>query len=146
MNVLILALGEEIGWVLSTGAKTFSGSMDFSIDPVKCVSCFCAWLDLMLEGGHIDRVVYTEMRHGTRTTSIYAQYERILKDWGGRHTIPCSQFSLIDVRKHATGRGNANADLIMARAREKGWSPADDTEAIALWLLDLTEKVDAKQT
>ena len=39
------------------------------------------------------------------------------------------------IKKHATGRGNARKDAMLAAARARGHSPADDNEADALALL-----------
>ena len=38
--------------------------------------------------------------------------------------------------KHATGKGNATKEAMERSARERGWTPIDDNEADALWILD----------
>jgi hypothetical protein len=40
------------------------------------------------------------------------------------------------IKKHATGKGNAKKGRMIQAARDRGWSPVDDNEADALWLLD----------
>lgn len=40
------------------------------------------------------------------------------------------------IKRHATGRGNANKEAMMAAIRALGHQPADDNEADALALLD----------
>ena len=44
------------------------------------------------------------------------------------------------IKRHATGKGNANKEAMMAAARARGFSPADDNEAdaiaILLWALE----------
>jgi hypothetical protein len=39
------------------------------------------------------------------------------------------------IKRHATGKGNANKGLMIAAMRARGHSPADDNEADALALL-----------
>jgi len=44
------------------------------------------------------------------------------------------------IKRHATGKGNADKAAMMAAARARGFSPADDNEAdaiaILLWALE----------
>ena len=40
-----------------------------------------------------------------------------------------------EVRRHATGKGNANKDAMITVARARGFSPADDNEADAIAIL-----------
>ena len=39
------------------------------------------------------------------------------------------------IKRHATGKGNADKDAMIAAARARGFSPADDNEADAIALL-----------
>jgi Holliday junction resolvasome RuvABC endonuclease subunit len=40
------------------------------------------------------------------------------------------------IKRHATGRGNADKDAVIAAVRALGFNPEDDNEADALALLD----------
>ena len=40
------------------------------------------------------------------------------------------------IKRHATGKGNAGKDEVIAAMRARGFAPADDNEADALALLD----------
>jgi Holliday junction resolvasome RuvABC endonuclease subunit len=40
------------------------------------------------------------------------------------------------IKRHATGRGNADKDAVIAAVRALGFDPVDDNEADALALLD----------
>ena len=44
------------------------------------------------------------------------------------------------IKKHATGKGNASKEAMLASARSKGHDPSDDNEADALALLDWTQR------
>ena len=39
------------------------------------------------------------------------------------------------IKKHATGKGNAGKDLVIAAMRARGFDPGDDNEADALAIL-----------
>ena len=50
-------------------------------------------------------------------------------------------FSATEIKKHATGKGNASKPMMIEAARNKlGYTGADDNEADALWILDLCDK------
>jgi Holliday junction resolvasome RuvABC endonuclease subunit len=40
------------------------------------------------------------------------------------------------IKRHVTGRGNADKEAVIAAVRARGFTPADDNEADALALLD----------
>ncbi len=56
------------------------------------------------------------------------------------HFVTMLPLSIADIKIHATGKGNAKKDDMMAAARERGWTFKDDNEADALWILDLARK------
>ena len=43
----------------------------------------------------------------------------------------------VTIKRHATGKGNASKDMVIASMRARGHTPADDNEADALALLHL---------
>ena len=54
--------------------------------------------------------------------------------------VPYQGVPVGTIKRHATGKGNANKEAMMAVARSRGFSPADDNEAdaiaILLWALE----------
>jgi Holliday junction resolvasome RuvABC endonuclease subunit len=62
--------------------------------------------------------------------------------WCYDNSIEYRGYSPSEIKKHATGKGNANKDAILKAARQR-WPDVeivDDNEADALWLLDLAQK------
>jgi Holliday junction resolvasome RuvABC endonuclease subunit len=49
--------------------------------------------------------------------------------------VPYQGVPVGTIKKHATGRGNADKQAMVAAARARGFSPADDNEADAIALL-----------
>ena len=56
------------------------------------------------------------------------------------HDIPYSGVPVGTIKRHATGKGNAPKEAMIAAARGRGFSPVDDNEAdaiaILLWALE----------
>ena len=66
----------------------------------------------------------------TCTRSAYAaQCERELRG------IPYEGVPVGTIKRHATGKGNANKAAMIAAAKARGFSPADDNEADAIAIL-----------
>jgi Holliday junction resolvasome RuvABC endonuclease subunit len=63
-----------------------------------------------------------------------------LTAWSELRGVPYAGVPVGTIKRHATGKGNANKDAMMAAARARGFSPADDNEAdaiaILLWALE----------
>ena len=51
------------------------------------------------------------------------------------HNIPYQGVPVGTIKKHATGKGNAGKDAMIAAAITRGFTPADDNEADAIALL-----------
>ncbi|SFM91671.1 hypothetical protein SAMN05421863_106912 [Nitrosomonas communis] len=58
-----------------------------------------------------------------------------LTAWCEHHNIPYQGVPVGTIKKHATGKGNASKDEMIASVRELGHAPIDDNEADALALL-----------
>jgi Holliday junction resolvasome RuvABC endonuclease subunit len=49
--------------------------------------------------------------------------------------IPYQGVPVGSIKKHATGKGNASKEMMIAAAKARGFRPADDNEADALAIL-----------
>ena len=67
-------------------------------------------------------------------TKLQAIIERITESTDGMESIGKN---LSEIKKHATGKGNASKDDMLVAARERFGEVVDDNHADALWLLDL---------
>lgn len=142
MNILAIDLGNHTGYALQNGQHLYSGVMDFSPNRFAGGGMrylkFVNWLNLLIEAGPIDAVYYEEVRRhlGTDAAHVYGGFQAHLEKWCEEHKIPYEGVPVGTIKKHATGRGNANKDLMIAAANSHGWPTSDDNEADALWLLD----------
>jgi Holliday junction resolvasome RuvABC endonuclease subunit len=59
----------------------------------------------------------------------------VLTAWAELRGVPYEGVPVGTIKRHATGKGNANKDAMIAAARARGFSPADDNEADAIAIL-----------
>jgi Holliday junction resolvasome RuvABC endonuclease subunit len=144
-SVLSLDLATVTGWAvrLSSGAIC-SGTQSFK--PARFEGGgmkylrFQRWLeDVIAPSGvrQIDRVVFEEVRRhlGVDAAHAYGGFMSHLESTCERMEIPYEGVPVGTIKRHATGKGNANKELVIAAMRARGHAPKDDNEADALALL-----------
>lgn len=92
---------------------------------------------IMLEG---ITIISYERPAGMHKGSIMVASEMIgvLKDLCIELNVDLACYSASEIKKHATGKGNANKDAMIAKAVELGFNPKDDNEADAIHLYNLS--------
>jgi Holliday junction resolvasome RuvABC endonuclease subunit len=85
----------------------------------------------------IDAVYFEEVRRhlGVDAAHAYGGFMAHLTAWCEHHQIPYQGVPVGTIKKHATGKGNAGKDEMIAAAKARGNAPVDDNEADALALL-----------
>jgi Holliday junction resolvasome RuvABC endonuclease subunit len=58
-----------------------------------------------------------------------------LTSWAELRGVPYQGTPVGTIKRHATGKGNAGKAAMVAAARDRGFSPADDNEADAIAIL-----------
>ena len=145
MTTTILALdpGTITGWALrgSDGHIT-SGSESFRPQRFEGGGMrflrFKRWLtELKAVADGIDALHFEEVRRHVSTDAAHAYggFLATLTAWCEHHQIPHQGVPVGTIKKHATGKGNAGKDDVIAAARARGHQPVDDNEADALALL-----------
>lgn len=103
---------------------------------------FRNFLTTAIEDEEINLVVF-ERTAGRFKSALIVQAELhgimkgVCEDLGTNYLA----YSATEIKKHATGKGNASKDMMVLAAREK-WPSAiiiDDNHADALWLYDLAK-------
>lgn len=143
-TILALDLGTSTGWAarLPTG-QIASGTASFKTGRFEGGGMrylrFSKWLDeLAWTSAPIGLVSFEEVRRhaGTDAAHVYGGLMATLTSWCEFRGIPYQGVPVGTVKKHATGKGNANKDAMIAAAVARGFNPADDNEADALAILD----------
>jgi hypothetical protein len=85
-------------------------------------------------------VYYEEVaRHaGTTAAHVYGGFVAEVTAWCEEHGVPYRGVPVGTIKKHATGKGNANKQAMLTAAHQRlGYAGDSDDEADALWLLHL---------
>ena len=147
MNILALDPATHMGWAYqsSDGKSHTSGVWDFSIRRDESGGMRL----LRLEGKlnelidlGVDVVVYEAARHAAPHMAgalvVQSELQGVIKLWCERNKVQYRGYSPSEVKKLATGKGNAGKPLVIAAAKAKlGYAGSDDNEADALWILQL---------
>ena len=141
---LALDLGTNTGWAICRDEVILSGVASFKVGRYEGGGMrylrFQRWLDEM-RGHGLDSVWFEEVRRhaGTDAAHVYGGLLATLTAWAEHHGIPYSGVPVGSIKKHATGKGNAPKEAMIAAAVARGFRPADDNEADALALLHMVE-------
>ena len=142
-TILALDLGTTTGWALrSSDGLITSGTL--SLKPSRYDGGgmryvrFRAWLDqLARDAGPIGAIHFEEVRRhvGTDAAHVYGGLLATLTAWAETAGIPYQGVPVGTIKRHATGKGNAPKEAMIAAARARGFYPADDNEADAIAIL-----------
>ena len=145
-TILALDLGTTTGWALRApegqiahGFVSFK-SQRFEGGGMRYLR-FRRWLTEMkatVTGTQGIGAVYVEevRRHmGVDAAHVYGGLLATLTAWCEHHRIPYQGVPVGTIKKHATGKGNASKDEMIAAMRALGHAVTDDNEADALAIL-----------
>ncbi|WP_136646574.1 crossover junction endodeoxyribonuclease RuvC [Tabrizicola sp. YIM 78059] len=142
--ILALDLGTSTGWALrSHDGLITSGTVSFRRGRFDGGGMrylrFSNWLtEIDRLSGPIAAIWFEEVRRhaGTDAAHVFGGLLATLTTWAELRGIPYSGVPVGTIKKHATGRGNAPKQDMIAAARARGFSPADDNEADAIAILN----------
>lgn len=148
MNILALDLGQSCGWAMNINGKIKSGVWNlkpskFDSSGVKFVK-FRHFLELELIIGGVEKVYYeaVRMHRAIDAAQAYGGYVSQLQVVCHEFDIPYEGVAVQTIKKHGTGKGTADKDMMVAAAvkKFKGINIINDDHADALWLLDYSLK------
>ncbi|MDP1584969.1 MAG: hypothetical protein Q8M18_16235 [Bradyrhizobium sp.] len=141
--ILALDLGTTTGWALRTsdglitsGTASFRPSR-YDGGGMRYVR-FRAWLDSIAEDSGIPGAIHFEevRRHiGTDAAHLYGGFLATLTAWCEQRDIAYQGVPVGTIKRHITGKGNADKAAVIAAVRARGYAPADDNEADAIAIL-----------
>ena len=141
--ILALDLGTTTGWAIRgfDGLIT-SGTVSFKPNRYDGGGMrylrFTNWLtEIDRLSGPIAAIWFEEVRRhaGTDAAHVFGGLMASLTSWAELRGTPYAGTPVGTIKRHATGKGNANKDAMIAAARSRGFSPVDDNEADAIALL-----------
>ena len=141
-GMLALDLGTRTGWALRDGGATFSGSVTFRPGRYEGGGMrylrFNGFLDeVATRSSGLGAVFFEEVRShvGTDASHIYGGFLATLTAWCEQRSVPYQGVPVGTIKRHITGKGNADKAAVIAAVRARGFAPADDNEADALAVL-----------
>lgn len=141
---IILAIdpASMLGWATSNGHY---GTWDLRTRKDESIGMKLLRLEAKLEEMHAligCTVVAYERAAGMHKASIMHQSKliAIIEQWCERKGVQYRAFSATEIKKFATGKGNAGKPAMVKAAQENlGYTGADDNIADALWILQLAK-------
>lgn len=145
-GILALDCSFTTGWADSRGTEVRSGVISFKAKPALGglrYAEFYKWLSMVVrEGGGLPELMVWEQPHhrgGAATEALCGLTTRV-QEIAALHSIPALLVHSGEIKKYATGAGNAKKPQMIesASARWHHYRPENDPggdEADALWLL-----------
>jgi hypothetical protein len=142
--ILALDLGQKAGWAArNADGAIVSGTVEFRPGRFEGGGMvflrFRAWLQEVDEtAGGVGTVYFEEVRshRGVAAAHAYGGFLAHLTAWAEANKIPYRGVPVATIKRHVTGKGNADKEAVIAAVQALGFDPADDNEADALALLD----------
>lgn len=142
-NILALDLGTTMGWALRNAGVIQHGFISFKGHRYEGGGMrylrFGRWLSEVATSAEVSAVYFEEVRRhaGVDAAHVYGGLLATLTAWCESRDIPYQGVPVGTIKRHATGKGNASKEQVIAAMRALGHPVADDNEADALALLHL---------
>jgi hypothetical protein len=141
--ILALDLGTTTGWAMRlAGGQVESGTTSFRPSRYDGGGMrylrFRGWLDgIAADAAGIEAIYFEEVRRhiGTDAAHLYGGFLATLTAWCELRSIPYEGVPVGSIKRHVTGKGNADKQAVIAAVRARGFRPGDDNEADAIAIL-----------
>lgn len=141
--VLALDLGTNTGFAIRVkSGKVMYGTQVFKNDRFSGGGMrfvrFNKWVEDMIRMNDVHRIVFEEVRKhaGTDAAHAYGGFLAYLTGCCEALKVPYEGVPVGTIKRHATGKGNANKDQMIAAVKKLGYDPKDDNQADAIALLE----------
>lgn len=155
MRILTLDLAKQLGWATfsnETGHHVVrSGSLDLAPDNLRQYESYnmryVRFRRFLTTRKRPNLIGYEAVRahrrkgqrgHNLKAAHAFGGYRAVLGSWADEFEIPYTGYEVGDIKKRATGKGNASKEqMVKAAAKLFHREVEDDNEADALWILAL---------
>ena len=141
MKVLALDIATITGWKTETSSGIWNLKPNRGESEGMRIVRFKSKVKEIIAMEDITLISY-ERPAGLFKSSIMVASEMIgvLKDLCIEKNIVVACYSATEIKKYATGKGNANKEQMIEAAKKLGYYPTDDNEADTIHLYNLTIK------
>lgn len=149
MRRIGIDLGTKTGWAIQDGTFITSGLENFAPKRFESSAMrplrFRDWLTSLIVPGQT-MIAFEEVRNhkGVDAAHCYGGLLAVLLMVCEENGVPCQGHPVGAIKKHATGKGNANKQAMIDAANRK-WpdqNVTDDNQADALWILDYDTRLE----
>jgi Holliday junction resolvasome RuvABC endonuclease subunit len=141
LRILAIDPAEKTGFATSSGLY---GVWDFKLKRDEAgfgikLMRFNNNIEEIVKKEKIEYIVY-ERPSGFHANAVisHSKFVGVIEKFGIENDIPTRGFSASEIKKFATGKGNANKKLMVQAAIKKlGYRGADDNVADAMWIREL---------
>jgi len=140
-KILALDIATKTGWKTSTASGVWDLKVNRGESEGMRVVRFHSKVKELIELENIELVAY-ERAGGMFKGAIIVESEMIgaLKLLCMNKNVDMACYSATEIKKFATGKGNAKKDAMIQAAIDLGYHPKDDNEADAIHIYRLCEK------
>ena len=140
-KILALDIATKTGWKTSTASGIWNLKPNRGESDGMRVVRFKAKVNEMIKIESINLIAYERVA-GKQNAAISVISEMVgqLKLISIEQGIDLACYSAKEIKKFATGNGNASKDLMVKTAIAQGYNPIDDNEADAIFIYNLTIK------
>lgn len=137
-NILALDIATKTGWKTRHSSGTWDLKPNRGESEGMRVVRFKSKVKEVIQSESINVIAY-ERPAGMHKSSIMVASEMVgvLKDLCIELGISLACYSASEIKKFATGKGNANKDAMVKAAKLLGFAPRDDNEADAIHLYNM---------
>lgn len=144
VNILALDLGTKTGYAIrSRDGRIIHGTEAFtpraSWTPGQKWQRFRAFLSRTITENAIGTIAFEDVKaHGkgaVLAAHAYGGFRAMMEMVADQHNVRLVPVGVGVVKKHWTGKGNANKDAMLAQAKARGFRPETDNDADALAIL-----------
>jgi Holliday junction resolvasome RuvABC endonuclease subunit len=138
MKLLALDIATKTGWKTATASGTWDLTPNKGESSGMRLIRFKAKLIEIIKAENISIIAYERPAGFHKQSLIIAgELVGVLKMVAEEHHIHLACYSATEIKKFATGKGNAKKHEMIKAAEAKGYNPKDDNEADAIHLYDL---------
>ena len=138
MRILSLDIATKTGWATNTSSGVWNLKVNKGESYGMKLIRFKAKVKELIQLEDIELVVYEKpsgrfIRAVASVSEMVGVLIELCEDLGVEYT----SYTVSEIKKHATGKGNANKSMMVNSAKEKfDIKIIDDNHADALWILD----------
>ena len=138
MRILSLDIATKTGWATNTSSGVWNLKVNKGESYGMKLIRFKAKVKELIQLEDIELVVYEKpsgrfIRAVASVSEMVGVLIELCEDLGVEYT----SYTVSEIKKHATGKGNANKSMMINSAKEKfDIEIIDDNHADALWILD----------